>query len=138
MANMRITVPFAIDAWDEQPAEQGDTNSLATATVRKTFAADELRGSSTAHLVMARTADAPDGAAYSAIELVTGTLAGRSGTFVLVHGATPEDKAASHGKVVTGSGTGELAGLTGTVAFEHDDAGPRLTLDCELPEPSAP
>ena len=130
---MRITVPFAITRWDEEPADQDDANKLATARVEKAFDTDDLRGTSAARLVMVRTADAPDGAAYTALELVRGALGGRTGTFVLLHGATPEDTVATRGQVVAGSGTGELLGLTGTAAFEHDDAGPRLTLDYELP-----
>jgi Protein of unknown function (DUF3224) len=51
---------------------------------------------------------------YVAIEKVTGTLDGRSGTFVLQHSATM-DAGTPHLSiaVVPGSGTGALVGLTG-------------------------
>ena len=54
--------------------------------------------------------------AYLANERVTGTLDGRSGTFVLQHGAW---EGGQWGYVVPGSGTGELAGLRGTAMMEH-------------------
>ena len=55
-------------------------------------------------------------AGYVAIEKVTGTLGGRSGTFVLQHNATMT-RGAPHLEiiVVPDSGTGELAGLTGSM-----------------------
>jgi Protein of unknown function (DUF3224) len=34
--------------------------------------------------------------------------------------------------VVSGSGTGDLAGLTGTMSIAHADTGPVLTLDWTL------
>jgi hypothetical protein len=36
------------------------------------------------------------------------------------------------GHIVPGSGTGELAGLSGEAVFAHDDAGARLTLSYAL------
>ena len=61
---------------------------------------------------------------------MTGTLDGRAGTFVIQHGATmnPDGSAFQFGNVVPGSGTGELAGLRGTVRMAHE----RATLDYEL------
>jgi len=46
-----------------------------------------------------------------------------------VHGASAEESAAT-GRIVAAAG--DLAGLTGTVVYEHDDQGPRVTLDYEL------
>jgi hypothetical protein len=71
---------------------------------------------------------------YSAIERISGTLGGRSGTFVLAHGATrgfgPEGY--SPGVVVPGSGTGDLSGLSGTVEFRHDGTGPSITMHYDV------
>jgi hypothetical protein len=58
-------------------------------------------------------------AGYVAIEKVTGTLAGRSGTFALQHWGvmdkgTPELRI----MVVPDSGTGDLTGLTGTMTID--------------------
>lgn len=51
-----------------------------------------------------------------AIELVTGALHGRTGTFVLQHSATMNRGVPSLSiTVVPDSGTGQLTGLTGTM-----------------------
>jgi hypothetical protein len=50
------------------------------------------------------------------MELVTGTLAGRSGTFVLQHtGSMNRGTPSLQVSVVPDSATGELAGLSGTM-----------------------
>jgi hypothetical protein len=135
MPAMQITVPFEITRWDEEPYDKGEGNELARATVEKAFAADRLSGTSAAQLFLVRTAGEPQGAAYTAVERFQVVLGGREGTFVLVHGATSEVDAddVSRGHVVPGSGTGGLEGLRGTAAYAHDEDGPRLTLDYELP-----
>jgi len=54
---------------------------------------------------------------YVAIEKVTGKLDGRSGSFALQHDATMEQGMPHlHIVVVPGSGSGELAGLAGTMS----------------------
>jgi hypothetical protein len=61
---------------------------------------------------------------YVALERVTGTLQGKSGSFALQHNATMD-----HGKpslniiVVPGSGTGELAGISGTMNIRIEAGG---------------
>ena len=72
-----------------------------------------------------------DGLAYTAIERVEGTFAGRSGAFVILHGAA-ESKPPARGTIVAGAGTGDLATLRGTVEIEHDDRGARFTFDYEM------
>ena len=47
---------------------------------------------------------------------MTATLEGRTGTFVLQHGAW---EGGQWGYVVPGSGTGGLAGLRGTAVLDH-------------------
>ena len=58
-------------------------------------------------------------AGYVAMEVVTGTLAGKHGSFALQHSATMS--AGGHKMtivVVPGSGTGELKGISGTFVIE--------------------
>lgn len=63
--------------------------------------------------------DVQGSAGYVAIERVTGTLDGRNGTFALQHSGTmtlgvPQLSVT----VVPGSGTGELAGLSGSMTID--------------------
>ena len=75
-------------------------------------------------------------AGYVAMELVTGTLAGKHGSFALQHSATMD---ASGPKmtviVVPGSGTGELTGITG--AFTIIIAGGKHSYDFDYELPTA-
>lgn len=124
------TVTFEIVAWDETGSDEPAAGWVLTrATVRKKLAG-VLEGTSVAEVTM--TAQGT-GQAYSALERVEGTLAGRTGTFLLQHGgAGDETGQEAFGHVVPGTGTGELAGLTGTAVFAHDEAGARITLTWAL------
>ena len=74
-------------------------------------------------------------AGYVAIELFTGTLDGKSGSFALQHTATMNGKALDMDIVVTpGSGTGELKGITGTFKITIKDGQHFYDLDYTLPE----
>jgi hypothetical protein len=64
----------------------------------------------------------PGSAGYVALEQVTGELDGRPGTFVLQHNATMNRGVPSLSiAVVPDSGTGQLAGLSGTMAITITD-----------------
>lgn len=69
----------------------------------------------TSHGVMLFPTGTPkDTGGYVAIEIVSGTLAGRTGTFALQHSGTMSAGTYSLSVlVVLGSGTGQLTGLTG-------------------------
>jgi hypothetical protein len=121
----QVTATFNITRWDEAAYGTGDPK-LARVDVGKTFTG-ELEGTSNAQLLTCASADGSAG--YVASEQFTGTLDGRTGTFVLQHGATMSPAGPSHfGHVVPGSGTGELVGLTGTAKVEHE----LITLDYDL------
>ena len=56
---------------------------------------------------------------YVAIDRVTGTLDGRSGSFLIAHrGIRNADGQSLDIVIVPGSGTGQFAGITGTVGIE--------------------
>ena len=56
---------------------------------------------------------------YVAIDRVTGTLHGRSGSFLMAHrGVRNADGQELSIVIVPGSGTGQLTGITGTVGIE--------------------
>jgi hypothetical protein len=121
-----ITAAFEVTAWDEHPYDEpADGPTLKRITVRKRFSG-ALEGESVAELLAAQ---GEDGRGYVASERVEGVLDGRSGTFVLQHGAIEGDGALrSFGSVVPGSGTGELRGINGDGTFVHDESGATLTL----------
>jgi hypothetical protein len=77
---------------------------------------------------------AADRAEYVGLQTMTGSLAGRSGSFVLrTSGTFDGSKAVGELTVVEGSGTGELAGISGTGSFSAPmGSEAELTLEYEL------
>ncbi|MBS0583380.1 MAG: DUF3224 domain-containing protein [Proteobacteria bacterium] len=74
----------------------------------------ELDATSRGEMLHAGSAKGSGG--YVAVERVTGTLGGRRGSFALQHNATMTNGVPSLNIIVVpGSGTGELAGLDGTM-----------------------
>lgn len=73
-------------------------------------------------------------AGYVAIEIVEGTLDGRSGSFALQHSGTmTRGSARLTIDVVPDSGTGELEGLAGTMTIRVDGGRHEYALDYSLP-----
>lgn len=126
---MRATATFEITGWTSETWDESPSGTLARALVTKTFAGD-LDGTSAAVVLTALTSAGP--AAYTAQERFTGSFAGRTGSFIAQHGATSLIEG-SHWTIVTGSGGGELAGLTGSAVLEVGAHGTHeITLDYEL------
>ena len=87
---------------------------LGRMSLDKTFSGD-LQGTGKGEMLMAGT-EIKGSAGYVAIERVTGTLNGRTGTFVLQHTGTMNRGAPQLSvTVVPDSGTGQLSGLSGTL-----------------------
>ena len=99
-----------------------DPTAVGRMSLDKTFHGD-LAGTSVGEMLAVRTAVAGS-AGYVAIERVTGTLAGRTGTFALQHWGMM-DKGAPDLKisVIPDSGTGDLAGLAGTMTIDIQPGG---------------
>jgi hypothetical protein len=71
---------------------------------------------------------------YVAIDRVTGTLDGRSGSFLMAHrGIRNAEGQELSIVIVAGSGTGQLAGITGTVGIQIEDKRHFYTIDYALP-----
>ena len=102
-----------IESWDEKPyRELGEGGKLTRADVLLSGPADGLT-SATFEALMFYRADGTS--TYVTLMHMTGTLDGRSGSFVLQgHGGYDGKTARGESRVVEGSGTGELAGLAGT------------------------
>ena len=97
-------------------ADSSNTGGFGRLSIDKRFSGD-LVGTSLGQMLAANTAVEGSGA-YVALELVTGTLNGRSGSFILQHNGTmsrgaPEMRIS----VVPDSGTDELTGLAGTLTI---------------------
>lgn len=116
--------PFPPDAYTEGTL-------LARLSIDKQFHGD-LAATSQGQMLSAGTA--VDGSAgYVAIERVTGTLAGRRGSFVLQHSGLM-NRGAPHLTitVVPDSGTDELTGLAGAMTIHIADGAHSYTLDYSL------
>lgn len=73
-------------------------------------------------------------AAYVAIERVEGTLDGRDGSFVLHHtGVMDRGKPTLSVQVVPDSGTGKLAGITGSMLIKNENGQRSYQFDYSLP-----
>jgi hypothetical protein len=79
--------------------------------------------------------DPKQGAAgYVAIEMVTGTLDGRQGSFALQHLGTMDASGLKMQVIVVpGSGTGELKGIAGTFTIHNDKGAHSYDFDYTLP-----
>lgn len=106
---------FTVQGWDEQTYEDRGPGKLTQAAVQQELSGD-IEGSSDVRWTMAYTA--ADRAEFVGIHTVTGELAGRSGSFVLRSvGTFDGSQALGELTVVDGSGTDELAGISGTGSF---------------------
>ncbi|MGH3147496.1 MAG: DUF3224 domain-containing protein [Rubrobacter sp.] len=123
---------FEIESWEEQPYEEQDGTRLARTRLTKTFSGD-VEGRSAAELLMAYGSE-EGSAAYVGLERVTGSVHGRSGSFVLRHSAVMErGEGKSSLDVVPDSGTGELRGLRGEARISVEPGGGHsFTLDYDF------
>lgn len=128
---MQAKGTFEVQFTGEPPYSDADGVSLARATIAKQFAGD-LTGDATVQFLGARGTVAGSGA-YVALERVTGTLGGRRGSFALYHaGWMRGGQQELAVRVVPDSGTGELAGLSGTLRIDIVDKQHYYTFDYAL------
>ena len=115
--------------------EPGGGGTLPTArmAIAKTFRGD-LVGTARGTMLSIGTPQPGHAASYVAVDQVTGTLDGRTGGFVLLHRGSMSDAGQSLSvEVAPGSGTGGLAGITGTFAIEIVSGVHRYDLAYTLP-----
>jgi hypothetical protein len=111
---------------------QADT-LLGRMVMAKQFQGD-LEGTSQGQMLTAGTS-IPDSAGYVALERVSGTLHGRSGSFVLQHTGTMNRGAPQLSiTVVPDSGTDQLVGLAGVMTILINDGAHSYELEYSLPE----
>ena len=111
--------------------------SAADAPVARMLLYKEFHGDleAIAHGEMLAASEPLTGAAvYVAIDRVTGTLHGRSGSFLMAHrGIANADGQTLDIVIVAGSGTGQLEGIKGTVGIEIRGKEHLYGVEYELP-----
>ncbi|MGB6482638.1 MAG: DUF3224 domain-containing protein [Candidatus Acidiferrales bacterium] len=116
------------------PEDKTEGSTLGRMSIAKKFHGD-LEATSEGQMLTAGT-DVKGSAGYVAIERVTGTLAGKHGSFVLQHSGTLTRSAPQLSvTVVPDSGTGQFAGITGTMTIKIEAGGKHFyEFDYMLPE----
>jgi hypothetical protein len=128
---------FDVKMTPAEPTDFEKANDIARFTFDKTWQGD-FEGVSHGEMITGSTA-ATGSMAYVAIERMTGKLNGRQGSFTFSHRATmTKGDSPSAGvlsvTVVPNSGTGELAGLSGSLMIHIDAQGKHTwTFDYSLP-----
>ncbi|MEV6207081.1 DUF3224 domain-containing protein [Kitasatospora sp. NPDC051914] len=112
---------FTVDGWEPEVVDELPGATLARVRLTKTFRG-ALAGTSTVHMISAADGEGRP-AAYTAFERYTGELDGRKGSFVLQHCAPGSGGERLVVAVVPGTGTEELAGITGRLDIRIDDEG---------------
>ncbi len=123
--------PLDVDTEAEPPFLEQDGLKLNRSVVRKEFSGDMV-GTSEAQMIAAFTGT-PGSAGYVAIEHFTGSVGEKSGSFVLQHsGVMNKGDARLAVTIVPDSGTGEMAGISGTLEIDNDEGRHSYALDYRL------
>jgi Protein of unknown function (DUF3224) len=132
-AMARATGTFEVKLTPQAPEDKTAGASLGRMLIDKQFQGD-LTGTSKGEMLSAMT-NVKGSAGYVAMEQVSGTLQGHSGTFVLQHSATM-----NRGTpqllitVLPDSGTGQLVGIDGKMTINIADGKHSYQFDYTLPE----
>ena len=116
-------------SWEETPQDEAEGEHKRTAVLARNAYRGDWEGEGVLRLLMVYIGD--QAVHYTGLERISGTLAGKRGSFVLKHeGVYQGGQATTAWSVVPGSGTGELAGLVGTGGFSsgHTEESP-VSLD---------
>ena len=106
---------FAVTVTPQAP-DEGDTTRIGRLSLDKVFEGDLVATSK--GQMLAQSTATEGSAGYVAMEVVTGSLNGRSGSFTLQHlGKMTRGNPELHVYVVPDSGTDDLTGLSGKMAI---------------------
>jgi hypothetical protein len=129
------TGTFEVKLIPQPSDDKAEGSTLGRMTIDKQFHGD-LEATAKGQMLTSGT-DVKGSAGYVAIERITGTLAGRSGSFVLQHSGTLTRGAPQQSvTVVPDSGTGQLVGLTGKMTGTIEAGKHFYDLEYTLPEAS--
>jgi hypothetical protein len=127
------TGPFDVKLAPQGEDDKAEGSTLARYSLDKQYHGD-LDATAKGTMLTAGT-DVKGSAGYVAIERVTGTLNGRTGSFVLQHtGTLTRGAPVQNITVVPDSGTGQLTGLTGKLTVIIDAGKHSYAFDYSLPE----
>lgn len=128
-----MTASFTIDGWKEKPwhRERRTGGRLTRTEVLRSYQGG-IRGRSKAELVSAYSGGEPR--VYSGLELLRCEIDGRSGSFALFHVGRIEPTGTElEVTIVDGSGTDDLAGITGRARLTRTPEGEHtIVLDYDL------
>jgi hypothetical protein len=132
--SLHASGPFEVKI-DPQPAdEKGGGPAIGRMLLDKQFHGD-LEATSKGTMLAAGTGAKNSSGGYVALEIVTGTLKGRTGTFVLQHSATMTRGVPQLSvTVVPDSATGQLTGLAGKMNIIIADGKHTYDFEYTLPE----
>jgi hypothetical protein len=126
--------PFEVKMTPQTIEEPSTNKTLARFALDKQFKGS-LEATSKGQMLTAGTA-VQGSAGYVALELVTGSLNGKAGSFVLQHnGIMDRGTPSLTVTVVPDSGTGELIGLTGSMTIHIAAGAHTYEFDYKLPNP---
>ncbi|MCA2997602.1 MAG: DUF3224 domain-containing protein [Rhodocyclaceae bacterium] len=127
---------FQITGWDEKTYQEIEGSAkLSLAKVTQSYSG-AIEGTSSIEYLMAYSVHGT--ATFVGLERVSGTVDGKTGTFVLQHvGSFSEGKARSSWSIVPGSGTGALANLRGKGNYVAGHGEPAEVLFAYSFEPNA-
>ena len=129
----RLTGTFSV-SMQPQPWPEVDTPGITVGRLllSKQYQGD-LQATAQGQMLSAMTG-VQGSAGYVAIEVVTGSLLGKTGSFALQHcGLMDRGTPTLSVTVVPDSGTGELEGLVGTLGIRRADGQHFYDFDCTLP-----
>jgi hypothetical protein len=128
---MRASGRFEVTLTPQGPADAADGVTLGRMAIDKRYHGD-LSAAGKGEMLSAMTA-VKGSAGYVAVERVTGTLHDRTGSFTLQHSGTmTRGEPTLTITVVPDSGTGELAGLAGTMTIHVADGTHQYELEYTL------
>lgn len=110
--------------------QQDDEAPVGRFILNKTYEGD-LQGTAVGQMISKRIEDGP--AAYYAIEEVNGTIDGKKGAFTLMHKGYMDSKTQSMEiEILKGSGSGELANISGSLTIIQEDGVHKYELEYEF------
>jgi hypothetical protein len=128
---------FVVKLTAQAPVPETEDATIGRMLIDKQFFG-ELEASSRGQMI-STMGEVKGSAGYVAMERVTGSLNSRAGSFALQHTGTMTRGVPSLSvTVVPDSGTGDLAGLTGSMTIQNEAGKHSYTFDYTLPRKSDP